>query len=566
VSRALRTLSSPAAVALLVYAALAVLLTSAAWTSPLTRFVGGGADSEQTMWFLSWPPFAVSHLHSPFVSTYINYPTGVNLLWNTSVLAPGFILSPVTAIWGPVATYNVVMTGSLVLSAWFGFFAIRRFVTSDIAAALGGLLYGFSPYVIAQLFGHTHLVVSTITPPLALMLADELLIRQRRRVVPLALMLAGLVVLQFFIAEEVLTTEVIFGAILGLVLAALHPSMVRFKLPFVLRTLGLAMAIAALVLAYPLYVQFLGPDRITGGAIHPPDVYLTDALNLIVPTEIQLIAPSAAVGVTHHFTGNPSEWNGYIGIPLLLLTAFTAIRWWRVPVVRAAAIMTLVVTLFSLGPHLHIDGHPLPIVLPWWIPAHLPVLDNILPSRLMLFAYLGLGVCLAFALTRMWTSRGNAVLSMALIAFVFVPLLPRIPFPAQTISVPGYFTSKMVDAIPDGSVVVTAPWSDVFSPDPMLWQVAAGNRFRNTSGYVLGPQSATAAGLEQTIGTIETSGTTPSLNAALRAELLAELRTNKVGAMIVGPSPHEAQMASFFADLLGPPSTSDGQVDVWLLG
>jgi len=92
----------------------------------------------------------------------------------------------------------------------------------------------------AQYFGHIGLVLSAITPPLALMLVDEMVVRQRRHPLTLGLLTAGLTVLQFFITQEVLLTEVIVAAILTIVLALSYRDRVRAHAGFLVRTLGIA--------------------------------------------------------------------------------------------------------------------------------------------------------------------------------------------------------------------------------------------------------------------------------------------------------------------------------------
>jgi len=64
--------------------------------------VGKFGDAQQMMWFLGWQPFAIIHGHNPIFTNYIDYPGGVNLMWNTSALLPAVVLGPITQLAGSV--------------------------------------------------------------------------------------------------------------------------------------------------------------------------------------------------------------------------------------------------------------------------------------------------------------------------------------------------------------------------------------------------------------------------------------------------------------------------------
>jgi hypothetical protein len=101
------------------------------------RWIGGSVDPILFIWYLRWLPFALAHGHDPLISTYLQVPDGFNLLWNTSILLPAFVLSPVTLLFGAVVSYNLLATLALALSAWCAYLAFRRYVRPE-AAASGG--------------------------------------------------------------------------------------------------------------------------------------------------------------------------------------------------------------------------------------------------------------------------------------------------------------------------------------------------------------------------------------------------------------------------------------------
>ena len=173
----MRRLVSFSVAVLAAYLALAAAAFWTAWRAPTGRWVGYGFDPILFIWSLRWLPFALAHGHDPFTSNYLNYPDGFNLMWNTSILFPAFVLSPITLLFGTVFSYNVLSTVALALSGWCAYFAFRRYARRE-AAAVGGLLYGFSSFMFGQAFNHPHLTIAPF-PPLVLLLLDELLVRQR---------------------------------------------------------------------------------------------------------------------------------------------------------------------------------------------------------------------------------------------------------------------------------------------------------------------------------------------------------------------------------------------------
>ncbi|HLH29141.1 MAG TPA: hypothetical protein VKW77_09495, partial [Acidimicrobiales bacterium] len=187
------------------YAGLSLVLWWHVWTSgPTTTTTCGCGDSSLFQWFLEWPAYALLHGLDPWYSTALFHPTGVNLLANTAVVAVGILLSPVTWLFGPIATFNVALTLAPLLSALSMFVLLLRWVRWAPAAFVGGLLYGFSPFVLIGLTdGHLMLSMAPV-PPLIVWCLDELLATQRRSPVGTGLLLAAALAVQFLVGTELL--------------------------------------------------------------------------------------------------------------------------------------------------------------------------------------------------------------------------------------------------------------------------------------------------------------------------------------------------------------------------
>src|SRR5205807_2374973 len=82
---------------------------------------------------------------------------------------------------------------------------------------------------------------------------------------------------------------------------------------------------------------------------------------------------------------------------------------------------------------------------PWWLIAHLPVLDNLQANRLMVYVFLALAILTAFVLQRLGTAaagRLRAAAPVAIAGAVLIPLLPWAPLASRSVDVPPYFSSS----------------------------------------------------------------------------------------------------------------------------
>src|SRR5829696_7008320 len=344
------------ALILVVYLVLAAVLFRGWRLSPVTdTLASGGGEVPFYTWVLRWVPFALGRGENPFVTGYLNAPDGLNLMWNTSLLLPGLLLAPVTLVWGPVLTYNILLTVGVGGSAWTAYWAIRRFVPSHLAAAAGGLVYGFSPYMRAQSFGHVNLTFALL-PPLLLLLVHDILVRQHRRAWVDGALLGLLAAVQLLTGEELLATTALTGALLLLPLLVSGPRSIRSHAPHALSAFAVAAAVFGVLAAVPLWYQFFGDYRYYGPASGGVDRYVNDLYTFVVPSQ-QVLSTDASVKLAATLPGNLAERTGYLGVPLILLAAGVAVTWWSRPVVRVAALTGLGTAVLSMGPYLYVGGH-----------------------------------------------------------------------------------------------------------------------------------------------------------------------------------------------------------------
>jgi hypothetical protein len=358
-----------------------------------------------------------------------------------------------------------------------------------------------------------------------------------------------------------------------------------------------ALLVAAVVMialdAFPIWTQFFGPQRMVGNPL-PAVVYSTDIANFFVPTSLQQLAPPPALLVTSQYTGNVTEWNAYLGFPLLAVVAITAVRFWHRPVVRVAVGVGLMFALLSLGPLIHVAGWvtgipvvvlallflafrrilPVRVTVPafagFWLALTIaPLFRNVLPNRLTLPVYLMAAIVLAvFAdwIIALPKDRRLLVPSFALLS-VFAAMFPHVPFPASAVVIPPYFgRGGDVNLIPEGSVSLLIPYARGNNPAAMQWQAASGMRFRMPEGYAYVPGAADISpspSATQFLFVAAQWGNHPLLTQALRTSVLADLRGWRVSHVIIGPMAHQDDAIALMTAVLGREPLETQGIYLW---
>ena len=547
-----------------VYAACALLLFSQLLRH-LTSASYGGNDADLFTWWLRATPTALLHGKLPFDSQYLFYPGGINAMWNTSVIAVGVVMTPVTLLAGPLASLNIMLIAAPALSAWVSYRLARRYFRTG-PSVLCGFLYGFSPYVLGQA-SHLHLTLA-LFPPFLLGLLLEAVVHQRARPIRLGLLLGGAIAVQLLIAEEVLATSALLAAMTLSVLAVCFPRRLLEGWRYLMRVATVAAVTAALLDGWPLYVQFFGPQRPVGAiqAQHPG----ADLLTFGVPTRLQLLHqyhPGRLVQVV--IGSNLSEQTAYLGLPLLILIVVAIYRlrgtgwsWLGLPLGLGF--------LLSLGSRLTIGGHVTSVRLPAAALAHLPVVSSIIPVRCTVYVFLCSALLAAAALDHTPASTGVRRGQRLLVALAVVSLLPAAPHPSPALA-PSFFLNRADLALlpPDGAVL-TAPWPSSGYAAPMLWQAAGGMRFRLIGGYGVVPGIRSAPvfqlrppELDQILARIAAGKPPPTVTAGFTRRVAAQLQHLGAAAIIIGPSAYDAQAAAFLGRLLSTPARHVG--GIWLL-
>ena len=434
------------------------------------------------IWFFTWWPWAISH-HLNLLYTHLLWqPLGVSLAWVTSVPLLSLIGLPLTLLCGPVLTYNVLIIAAPALAASAAYVLCLSITRAPAASLIGGYLFGFSSYEMAQTLGHLNLSFTMFVPLLLLTILRRLRGDLSR---PAFILLAGLLMIcQFLTSIEIFAMMCIFGA-MAWVLALLYIPQRRAALRRLFAD-ALATAPAVSLLLSPFLLSMLAHY----GALRLPKDwpygFSTDLLNIFTPTMVNLFGGYPYTAISTRFSGNILEQGGYIGLPLMAIVFIFARESHHLPVRRFLLLIFVCLIFASLGPHLLIDGHYAKIILPWVLAVHVPLAGAALPARFAMFASLALAIIAAIWIADAPPGRARKR-RLALGGLACIALLPR-PHPWMSIPHSRFFQPGNVQAaLGADAQILILPFS--INGPSSLWQEESNFSFSQTGGYV-GPPPA----------------------------------------------------------------------------
>jgi hypothetical protein len=341
-------------VAFLVCIALAVIFTLPGSIHPRSVLLGYSGDNFQHAWFLWHFAKAVVAGQNPFYTNLIFYPNQVNLAWSTTDPLAGTLALPLSLAAGPFVAYNLSLILQLALGAFFARLLCLKICRNEAAAFIGGIVFGFSPFLLAHALGHLSLVTAFPIPLYALALArivdGENPSWQDGVLLGLALLLTALAHYNYTVFCIMLTV-VILGTDLVLRGASLST---KVWLPLV------AGAVTFFVGFLPILRMLLGnaADLPSPRSLDNVQKYSADVFGFLIPSWNHVFfghfARSLDIGI---FTAG-FEGTVYVG-PVILILVFVGL--WRGRVIQRrwtvrAGVAAIVFYVLSLGPRLRFFG------------------------------------------------------------------------------------------------------------------------------------------------------------------------------------------------------------------
>ena len=465
--------------AFLSYLALSVLIFGReVLVHPARVYLGQGPDPQGPIWLLVWWVYAISHHLNPLLTTEVWAPSGTNLVWSPSVLLlPSYLLYPITWMWGPIVSSNVLLLIAPALAGWSAFVLFRYIVHDFWPAWLGGCLFAFCPFILASM-AEGALFILVFPVPLAVWatlrwIANELPART------FLVILVVLLVVQFLLAIEIFATVAFFGAICLCLAAASYTDKTR-RLRSAALLIGSAYAISALILSPFFYYMFAFARP--SGYIFSPWHTSIDLANFLIPTNVNELGQFLVFRkIASSFFAHLYDSNGYVGLPLMAIAALFTWKHWHDRTRRFVVLLFAGACVLAMGPFLEIAGR---IIMPFPGAAlmTLPLIDKAQPGRFMLYADLSLSLIVAIWLAEKKERRG---LRWALGVAVILFMLPNLSasFWTTQAEIPVFFRTGIYrQYLTRGQTVLVLPFG--LYGEGMLWQAATDMYFRTVGGYV----------------------------------------------------------------------------------
>ncbi|MFB9239853.1 hypothetical protein ACFFWC_30745 [Plantactinospora siamensis] len=555
-----------------IYLLVGVWVTGQIWLNPARRVAPlYSGDPAQVQFFLSHSVRVVLHGEFPFFTDRLNYPDGVNLMANTAILGLGIPMVPVTLLFGPAVSFVVLVTLGLAGTAYAWYYILSRHVVRvPLAAALGGWFLGFSPAMLSHANWHPNIISQFLLP---FIVWRVITLTRSRRPVRDGLVLGLLVTYQAFINEEIL----LFTALACLVFlaAVLVQEPARWRAAWRPLAVGLAVCgvLAVALLAYPLRIQFAGPQAYHG---------LSDAVQNYGNDLAAFVNPgSATLGGNErgnaNLAPNYSEENAFFGWGLLLVTVAIVVWLRRDRIVRALAATGLIFAVLSLGERVSY-WHRGSVWGPWDVLVRAPLLDAVVPTRFGLITTVTIGVLLAKAVERAQTlqtgdRRAVRGVTAAALAIALVPILPIPLVETARPAVPRFITSgQWKPYVAADQTLVPIPVPGMGHTNGMRWAAAADLGFKIPGGYFLAPRNGNTgdpgrfggrpSGVGELLDDVASTGRSVRPGERQRRRALDELRYWRAAILVLPVNEHNADALRATVEQIAGPARR--QSDVWL--
>lgn len=411
-----------------------------------THVMGSGGDARMMQNFLWWFDKAIFELGvNPLYSDYLNYPIGIDIYLGTFI---GLVLAPITHVFGVIASYNIYVLSTFILSG-FGTYLLVKYLTNNTTASfIAGIIYAFSPFHFAHAMGHLH-IMSIQWIPFYILFLMKMIKDKNRLDTCLCAIFFSLTALSSWTFGIYLA---IFSLLYVLYIIYTDRSIVisydflkkimTFSFISILLCTPFAMVLIRNMLMNPLMYKPL-PEFIN---------YSADFLSFFIPSPYQTISGGVYDSHTGYiysrFTGNRVEQTTYLRYTVLVLALYAI---WKIKEkkIKFFALSAIIFFVLSLGPILHIygqyqfTGYNITFTLPYLILYYLPITSMArAPARCTIMVILMLSILVGYAIPTITKNVKNTNRKQFIfIAIIVIILIESMCFPVRLteMNVPDFY-------------------------------------------------------------------------------------------------------------------------------
>ena len=221
------------------------------------------SDVSSFVWNLWWAEHQLVHLQNPFFTTFMAAPVGTHLAFSTLMPLAGWITAPITAVYGPSASFTLltILTPGLLCYAMY---RAAKLWLNEPGAIVAGAFFGLASMLLWQNWYHVNIAIGTIFLPVTIEAAVRLKRNPR---------IASAVILGIALGASILVNQESTVVALLLAIVILIPWLVgavirnREQFRRAIKPLGLG-ALIGFVIALPQLIGML--QQIIAGGANPP--------------------------------------------------------------------------------------------------------------------------------------------------------------------------------------------------------------------------------------------------------------------------------------------------------
>lgn len=419
--------------ALLLYAGLCVIVTWPIAGRLGTHIPGSEGDAWIHFWTFNWIKQSLLSGQELLYTRLLFYPAGVSLLYHNIAWVNIALWLPLQALVGAGAAYSLVFMAVFALNGFATYLLARDVAGSEVAAFIGGLVCAFWPYTLSH-HDHPNLIFICWIP-LALLYLRRTFNGKRKR----DALLTGIFLALIAITRWQLV--VMAGFIIGLYVVYRFATDKTSRTLYVLSLLLAASLIAGLLIA-PLFAPVVvaqlrreNPEEL----FVEEEIRNSDLAAYFVPSRYHPLWGENVFRL-HDNLGANAVFVAFMGYTTLLLAIYGAVAAW--PRSRFWLLAALLYLILALGTELRINGHIIPIPMPYaWIDELFLVKTIRHPSRLNVILSIPVALLVVLGITSLQRYSRSKRHSWALTGAIGFLILSEylVTYPTLPLATPAWY-------------------------------------------------------------------------------------------------------------------------------